>query len=543
MSTPDNGTSGDDYVGEPDYPAPWTTRQPKEGLRDIDAARIVCLAPDVCLTPIGDTAVPIPYQIVDYAGHDAGYAESVRFTGKRAMTLASRTTHVHGDAPGKKKGVKSGTVEGVTEPIGHAPEVRAEGHPVIRHLDRFWMNNKNTVGEAVFVRDTKTYEPPKDNDPVPGSLVMSDLSADPLIMNAEYAYAAPTTSPAPPTTTPSPAPPSQPPAPIPPAEPSAPRSPPQKPEEVKPKGPNRRGGWGRYAGRGARALISRYLQEFRRQAETKQYSETAEEFCLDLSQDQDLLAAHAYLHARNVMANQWGSSVPKSNPGRDAAARGIMQYEIDNPGTMTHALDGDRGAQAELDDIARRASEGKIETSDVGKCGKAETGIKDNARVDRPECYLLVLTFSTPTKGTKTETQRQLNLQQGALNTKNPCRAAADISNYPNVKALGEAARTVARRGFIQANANALRAVNPNLSPAQAVAMATQAAKGKHAIHTLDMVAGGHPTTFAGLGGGSENSSIGSHWGPGGKARTLSDYAVSQCKNNCPKMQTQLIAI
>lgn len=38
---------GDSYIGEPGYPAPWTTRTPREGLRDTDEARIISLAPDV----------------------------------------------------------------------------------------------------------------------------------------------------------------------------------------------------------------------------------------------------------------------------------------------------------------------------------------------------------------------------------------------------------------------------------------------------------------------------------------------------------------
>jgi hypothetical protein len=160
----------DRYAGEPGYPAPWTTSAPLEGLRDTDAARIISLAPDVCLTPIGSAMVPVPYQIVDFCGHDGKYAGSVRFTGERAMLLRSHTTHVHGDAPGTGKGVASGTIEGISEPIGHATEVRAEGSPVIRRLDRFWMNNRNTVGEAIFVRDTATYAAPVDDDPVPGSL-------------------------------------------------------------------------------------------------------------------------------------------------------------------------------------------------------------------------------------------------------------------------------------------------------------------------------------------------------------------------------------
>ncbi|UXT44058.1 DUF4150 domain-containing protein [Agrobacterium tumefaciens] len=189
----------DNYIGEPQYPGTWTTGTPREGLRDIDEARIVSLAPDVCLTPVGSSVVPIPYPVVDFCGHDKNYTPSVRFTGKKAMVMRSCTTHVHGDAPGSRKGVKSGTVESICEPIGHADQVRAEGSHVIRHLDRFYMNSRNTQGEAIFVRSTQTYDPPKDDDPVRGSLrwqdgsdegrVMSDASPEPLIMGAQYAQA------------------------------------------------------------------------------------------------------------------------------------------------------------------------------------------------------------------------------------------------------------------------------------------------------------------------------------------------------------------
>jgi Domain of unknown function (DUF4150) len=156
----------DNYIGEPQYPAPWTTKKPREGLRDSDAAVIVSLAPDVCKSP----SVPIPYPIVDFCGHDENYTKSVRFTSQKAMVLRSNTTHVHGDEPGVGKGVKSGTVGDISEPIGHASQVRAEGSNVIRHLDRFYMNKRNTVGEAIFVRDVKTYEAPLDDDPIWGSL-------------------------------------------------------------------------------------------------------------------------------------------------------------------------------------------------------------------------------------------------------------------------------------------------------------------------------------------------------------------------------------
>ncbi|MEM7497552.1 MAG: DUF4150 domain-containing protein [Pseudomonadota bacterium] len=160
----------DYFVGYPDYPAPWTTSRPLEGLRDESRARIVSLAPDVCLTPVGSSVVPIPYPVVDNCGDDENYTPSVRFTRQRAMVMRSNTTCVHGDAPGTRRGVKSGTVGDICEPIEHALKVRAEGSEVIRHLDRFYMNRRNTVGEAIFVRDMAGYAAPLDTDPLPGSL-------------------------------------------------------------------------------------------------------------------------------------------------------------------------------------------------------------------------------------------------------------------------------------------------------------------------------------------------------------------------------------
>ena len=78
---------GDNYIGEPDYPAPWTTSTPREGLRDTDEAGIISLAPDVCRSP----GTPVPYPVVDFCGHDENYTSSVRFTGQKAMVMRSNT--------------------------------------------------------------------------------------------------------------------------------------------------------------------------------------------------------------------------------------------------------------------------------------------------------------------------------------------------------------------------------------------------------------------------------------------------------------------
>ncbi|MFP7675835.1 polymorphic toxin type 15 domain-containing protein [Marivita sp. S0852] len=164
-------------------------------------------------------------------------------------------------------------------------------------------------------------------------------------------------------------------------------------------------------------------------------------------------------------------------------------------------------------------------------------------RVDEAACYPLIIPFTVPQNGTRAELQRQLGLQQAVLNSKNPCAAAQDIANYTTVRPFGERARTLERRRLIGNRADQLQAINQNLTRGEAMTRARSWARGRDAIHTLDMVAGGHPTTFSGLGGSSENRSIGSQWGPGGRAQTLSDYAVTQCQNGCPLMQTQLTVI
>ena len=98
-----------------------------------------------------------------------GYSTRTFYTGQRVLRACSHTTHVHGDEAGTGDGVKFGTVGGICEPIGHARRVRVEGLEVVRHLDRFWMEDRNTVGEAVFVRDLSTSAAPPLDDPVPGS--------------------------------------------------------------------------------------------------------------------------------------------------------------------------------------------------------------------------------------------------------------------------------------------------------------------------------------------------------------------------------------
>lgn len=251
----------DDHIGEPGYPSPWTTSVPREGLRDTDAAVIVSLSPDVCKS----RKRAVPYPVVEFCGHDEGYTPSVRFTGQSAMVLRSQTTDVHGDEAGRGGGVVSGTCGGICEPIGHAEQVFAEGSPVIRHLDRFHMNNRNTEGEAIFVRDMAVYAAPIDDDPLPGSLQARTVfidGAEYQVADAsggtQYALAAQAAQPAPQPTPGSP-PPRPTPAPRPPGDVIRP-SPDRTPNwqwEQRPREPNRLerlGRFGRWVSRRALPL-------------------------------------------------------------------------------------------------------------------------------------------------------------------------------------------------------------------------------------------------------------------------------------------------
>jgi hypothetical protein len=100
---------------------------------------------------MGGAVVPVPYTVVGYFDESVNTAKSVRFTEKLAFTMTSYVREVHGDAPGSAGGVKSGTVSAKAEPIEHSATVRAERFQVVRHDDLFYMNNRNTVGRAIFV--------------------------------------------------------------------------------------------------------------------------------------------------------------------------------------------------------------------------------------------------------------------------------------------------------------------------------------------------------------------------------------------------------
>lgn len=157
-------------------PDAYWTSTPKEGIRDNGTPLIYSTTPDVCKTPIGSSTPPIPYSITSNPADDASYTGSVKFTKQKVMVLRSNTTCCTGDEPGSAKGVKSGTVTDICEPIDHSSTVRAEGSYIIRHGDKFHMNKKNTVGLVSWVEDTTAHGNQHIKVAQAGSATMTDAA-------------------------------------------------------------------------------------------------------------------------------------------------------------------------------------------------------------------------------------------------------------------------------------------------------------------------------------------------------------------------------
>jgi len=144
-----------DYPSDPgqQHSGGWSGRE----LARVEKALVVSISPDVCLTPIGNSVVPIPYSIVANPADDVNPVNSVRLGGRKAYNMVTKIEKCTGDQPGTKKGVKSGTVGDVCEPKEHAPNIRFEGKYAIRNREIFWMNSKNTIGELIFQKSIDTH--------------------------------------------------------------------------------------------------------------------------------------------------------------------------------------------------------------------------------------------------------------------------------------------------------------------------------------------------------------------------------------------------
>ncbi len=102
---------------------------------------LVSMAPDVCLTPVGSSVVPIPYPI----SHTMDQAEQCSknvFANDKAVFLhgLSFVDNVKGDEAGSKGGVVSGVHQKVSHSLQKSSNVYVNKHLVVRTGDKVHMN-------------------------------------------------------------------------------------------------------------------------------------------------------------------------------------------------------------------------------------------------------------------------------------------------------------------------------------------------------------------------------------------------------------------
>ncbi|HEY4436792.1 MAG TPA: PAAR-like domain-containing protein [Lelliottia sp.] len=108
---------------------------------------VVSTTPDVCKTPMGPATPPVPYPVTADMVSSVLTVPDVLANDCPVLVLnQSFIPKTKGDEPGVAKGIKSGTVGDICEPLESSTTVRVGGKPVLRHLDKFWMNARNTTG-------------------------------------------------------------------------------------------------------------------------------------------------------------------------------------------------------------------------------------------------------------------------------------------------------------------------------------------------------------------------------------------------------------
>ena len=100
--------------------------------------------PDVCLTPVGNSTVPIPYPNIAQSQDLENGAKTVTADGQPLGHEKSYFATSTGDEAGSQKGVASGTTKGKAEFVNFSFDVEVEGKGVVRAMDQMVLNNKNT---------------------------------------------------------------------------------------------------------------------------------------------------------------------------------------------------------------------------------------------------------------------------------------------------------------------------------------------------------------------------------------------------------------
>lgn len=119
-------------------------------------AIIICLAPDVCKTQVGNAVVPIPYMIISKLEWADKTSSDVKLTNMKAFTMDARTKKVTGDEAGSLGGVKSGVNKGWCKPQSNKTSVFVNGAELLQNNNLYEMNcagpngSGNTIGRLMY---------------------------------------------------------------------------------------------------------------------------------------------------------------------------------------------------------------------------------------------------------------------------------------------------------------------------------------------------------------------------------------------------------
>lgn len=117
-----------------------------QGMSSSNSGAISISGPDVCLTPVGNTQVPVPYTNIARSATLANGSKTVTINGGMGAIDGCCYNKSTGDEPGSGKGVGSGTVSGKAEFINSSFNVMVEGRGACRNSDAMALNNKNALG-------------------------------------------------------------------------------------------------------------------------------------------------------------------------------------------------------------------------------------------------------------------------------------------------------------------------------------------------------------------------------------------------------------
>lgn len=116
----------------------------------------ICFAfPDVCLTPVGPSVVPIPYPNIGQLSLTEEASNNVNVAGNPVIHMGSYIPSTTGDEPGTGGGVISGVNLGLVEFKTYSNTVNVNGKGVVRMFDATGQNKaarggaENAVGTVL----------------------------------------------------------------------------------------------------------------------------------------------------------------------------------------------------------------------------------------------------------------------------------------------------------------------------------------------------------------------------------------------------------